>query len=305
MMCNMNIYVIIVVYKGCQWYERCFCSLRNATIPLNTIVIDNNSNDGTVEYIKENFPEIYLIELNNNIGFGRANNLGIRYALDHDCDYVFLLNQDTWIKPDSIEKLVSIAKQYPEYGILSPMHIRSDEQSLYIQIEDGSKDHGNQLLADCYFSKLKDVYSFKYINAAAWLITRKTLMTVGGFDPIFFLYAEDDNYLQRLSYHKLKLGLVPSAQIIHDHIIRERDDQNDFVEYRRLQYLLSQYTDITKPDISIRALMSNLRKLIISFLCVNKKKIITYYTNIRFISKNLRNIKYSRKINVKIGPSWL
>ena len=51
--------------------------------------------------------------------------------------------------------------------------------------------------------------------------------------------------------------------------------------------------------------MSNLRKLIISFLCVNKKKIITYYTNIRFISKNLRNIKYSRKINVKIGPSWL
>ena len=95
-----KIFVIIVTYKGNQWYERCFTSLRNSEYPVQTIVIDNASNDGTVEYIRENFPEIYLIESEENLGFGRANNIGMRYALDHGCDYVFLLNQDAWIKPE-------------------------------------------------------------------------------------------------------------------------------------------------------------------------------------------------------------
>ena len=90
----MKVFVIIVTYKGKRWYDRCFGSLRQSTIPLQTIVVDNASNDGTVDYIRENYPEIYLIESKENLGFGKGNNLGLRYALDHGCDYVFLLNQD-------------------------------------------------------------------------------------------------------------------------------------------------------------------------------------------------------------------
>ena len=304
-MCNMNIYVIIVVYKGCQWYERCFCSLRNATIPLNTIVIDNNSNDGTVEYIKENFPEIYLIELNNNIGFGRANNLGIRYALDHDCDYVFLLNQDTWIKPDSIEKLVSIAKQYPEYGILSPMHIRSDEQSLYIQIEDGSKDHGNQLLADCYFSKLKDVYSFKYINAAAWLITRKTLMTVGGFDPIFYHYEEDDDYLNRVLYHGLKVGIVPAARMVHDHREGSSALSNGQLTIRRQQYLLVRFTNLNEQESYAKYQCYQLRKVFGCFVRGHWLQMQIWWQDFRYLCKMKNRIIFSRDQNILKQNTWL
>ena len=91
---SKKIFVIIVTYKGHQWYERCFASLCNSEYPVQTIVIDNASNDGTVEYIRKYFPEIHLIESKENLGFGRANNIGMRYALDHGCDYVFLLNQD-------------------------------------------------------------------------------------------------------------------------------------------------------------------------------------------------------------------
>ena len=58
----MKIFAIIVTYKGQQWYDRCFTSLRNSSIPVQTIVVDNASDDGTVEYIRENFPEIHLIE---------------------------------------------------------------------------------------------------------------------------------------------------------------------------------------------------------------------------------------------------
>ena len=81
-----TISVIVVTYNGLQWYDRCFSSLRQSNVPVSTVVVDNASNDGTVAYIKEHFPEIHLIESDKNLGFGGANNIGIRYALDQGCD---------------------------------------------------------------------------------------------------------------------------------------------------------------------------------------------------------------------------
>ena len=111
---NVKLFVIVVTYKGKQWYDRCFVSLRESTLPVQTIVVDNASNDGTVEYIRAHFPEIHLIESKENLGFGRANNLGMRCALDQGCDYVFLLNQDAWVEPDTFEKMVAIHQQHKE-----------------------------------------------------------------------------------------------------------------------------------------------------------------------------------------------
>ena len=300
-----KIFVIIVTYKGHQWYERCFTSLRNSEYPVQTIVIDNASNDGTVEYIREQFPEIHLIESKENLGFGRANNLGMRYALDHGCDYVFLLNQDTWIEPNSISELVKIHQQYPEYGVLSPMHVTADKKALYIEIEDGKTNHANSLLGDCYFQSLKDVYTFKYINAAAWLMTRQTLETVGGFDPIFFLYGEDDNYLQRMEYHGVKLGLAPKIQITHDHQNGERNNTNENRQYRTIQSKLAEYTNILKP-LSIRGHLGYLyRKLLVSLFLFKKQSITQYIEEIKLLQKYKLQIQNSRKINSIKQPSWL
>ena len=113
---GIKLFAIVVTYKGYRWYERCFTSLRQSTIPVQTIVVDNASNDGTVEYIKEYFPEIHLIDSGENLGFGRANNIAMRYALDQGCDYVFLLNQDAWVEPDTFERLVKIHQRHPGYG---------------------------------------------------------------------------------------------------------------------------------------------------------------------------------------------
>ncbi len=300
-----KIFVIIVTYKGHQWYERCFTSLRDSEYPVQTIVIDNASKDGTVEYIREHFPEIHLIESKENLGFGRANNIGMRYALDHGCDYVFLLNQDTWIEPTSITDLVRIHQQYPEYGVLSPMHVTADKKGLYIEIEDGKTDHANSLLSDCYFQSLKDVYTFKYINAAAWLMTRKTLETVGGFDPIFFLYGEDDNYLQRMEYHGVKLGLAPKIRITHDHQKGERNNTNEYRLYRAEQSKLAEYTNILKPLFTNRYLFYLYRKLIVSLFLHDQSKTKQVKNEITFFKKYRKRIQLSRINNKQKGSSWL
>ena len=86
--------------------DRCFQSLRESTYPVTTIVIDNASGDGSADYIREHFPEVIVMESDKNLGFGNANNMGMKYAREHDCDYVFLFNQDTWVDANMMEKLV-------------------------------------------------------------------------------------------------------------------------------------------------------------------------------------------------------
>ena len=94
---SVKLFVIIVTYKGQQWYDRCFGSLRRSSIPVTPVVIDNASSDGSVAYIREHFPESVVFEESENLGFAKANNIGMRYALDQGADYVLLLNQDAWL----------------------------------------------------------------------------------------------------------------------------------------------------------------------------------------------------------------
>ncbi len=137
-----KVFVIVVTHKGKEWYDRCFLSLRESVLPVQTVVIDNASGDGSAGYIKENYPEIHIIESDKNLGFGAANNIGMRYAIDHGCDYCFLLNQDAWIESDTIAGLVNIAQANPEYGILSPVHLTKEkgniEKLLLIRLDDFS-----------------------------------------------------------------------------------------------------------------------------------------------------------------------
>ena len=222
---NFNITVIIVTYNGMRWYEKCFNSLRNSTIPLNTIVIDNNSSDNTIDYIKENYPEIHLVESDVNLGFGKANNVGLEYALKQDADYVYLLNQDAWLKSDTIEKMVQIAETQPEFGVVSPIHLSGDEKKIdFNQMYHLSPIYCPGMASDFFLQgKLKDkIYEIEFVNAAHWLISKKCVETVGGFSSLFFLYGEDNNYLNRAKYFGFKVGLYPHAFGIHDRFKEER-----------------------------------------------------------------------------------
>lgn len=299
----MKVFVIIVTYKGKQWYDRCFGSLRLSTIPVQTIVVDNASNDGTVEYIREHYPEIHLIESSENLGFGKANNLALRYALEQGCDYVFLLNQDTWIEPNAIEELVRLHQEYPTYGILSPMHVRPDGKSLYIQIEDGKTDHGNKLLADCYFNQLEDVYPFAYVNAAAWLLPRNTLEVVGGFDPIFAHYGEDNDYLNRMRYHGLSLGLCPKVRIVHDHQVIPNPLSGGRIFY--YQTLIVDLIDPNKEDYYSSYLRYLIRKRIVNVLRGNFEMARQWKEDYVYFKGKKAAIRNSRANNKLKQPTWL
>lgn len=299
-----NVFVIIVTYKGKHWYDKCFESLRNSTIPLQTIVVDNTPGDEDAEYIVTRFPEVHLIKTNENLGFGRANNLGMRYALDNGCDYVFLLNQDTWLEqPEAIERLVAIAEKHPEYGILSPMHLSADKKLVDMNIEYDDHSCSRALVSDLYCDCVKDIYPTDYINAAAWLLPRKTLETVGGFDPIFKHYEEDDNYLHRVLYHGLKVGLCPEAFIIHDH--PTSINETSISEQRLNQFLLVEWTDIRKPFTKGSYMRFYMRKLLINMLGGKWQRVKKYSHKIHYLCKMAKPVKEGRNVNMKKQASWL
>ena len=215
-----QILVIIVTYNAMPWAERCFTSLRQSAVPCDVIVIDNGSTDGSQKFIRTHFPETELVENKQNLGFGRANNIGLQKVLDEGYDYAYLLNQDAWVMPDTFERLIATSKAHPEYGVLSPMQLKADgqhfEERFGRNIISRRQDTAPFLIDDLYFQREEAVYEVSFVMAAHWMITSKCLKTVGGFSPTFPHYGEDDNYLNRTKYWKLKIGIVPSARAVHD-----------------------------------------------------------------------------------------
>jgi GT2 family glycosyltransferase len=213
----MKVFAIIVTYNGRAWIEKCVNSLWASTLSPEILVIDNASTDNTVAYIQQHFPEVRLIHSGANLGFGKANNIGMKLALDEGADYVFLLNQDAWIERDTINALISVHRLNSEYGIISPLHVNGDNTALeYKFIEYIQPSECPGLVSDFIMDRLKLIYQTTFVNAAAWLISKSCLETVGGFDPLYPHYGEDVDYIQRAKYFGYKTGIVPGTKMWHD-----------------------------------------------------------------------------------------
>jgi GT2 family glycosyltransferase len=216
-----QVFVIIVTYNGAKWIEKCICSVLNSTYPLQIVVVDNDSQDNSVALL-EQFTGIHLIKSDKNLGFGKANNLGINFALQNNADYVFLLNQDTWIFEDSIQKLIEVAVANLDFGIISPMHFSGDG----INLDESFKTYYNRKITKQENHNLTIV---PFVNAAAWLISKKCIENVGLFEPLYSHYGEDRNYVDRVLYHGFKTVIVENSKICHDRII-SRHFTKDFIQ---------------------------------------------------------------------------
>lgn len=238
----MKIYAIVAVYNGRQqnWIKECLDSITRSTLPVNIIAIDNGSTDGSVDFIQQNYKQVDLIRSDKNSGFGAANNIGIRKALDAGFDFLFLLNQDAYVFPDSIQQLIELHKQQPEYGILSPVHLADNgnviDKTFLRSITDLP---GNLFISDLILGqKLSKVYSFPFVNAAIWSISRKCIENVGGFDPIFLHYGEDADYCKRVLARNLLIGVSPEVRAVHN---RSQADSRRPIDAKKkllLSYLL-------------------------------------------------------------------
>lgn len=228
-MYEMNKYkvlVIIVTYNGMKWLERCLNSIVNSSIPLDCYIIDNGSTDGSQEFIQRNYPQFAFYQSLTNSGFGAANNIALEYALDNGYDYVYLLNQDAWVMPDTIGTLVEQHKQNPDFGVISPLQTNAEQTKLDRNFAVNSIAK-TPIISDFVFNNVKKIYEVESTMAAHWLISRECLLSVGGFSSLFRHYGEDDDYLLRVKYKGFKSAVVPSVIGVHDREFREVTKSKD------------------------------------------------------------------------------
>lgn len=296
----MRILVIIVTYNAMQWAERCFASLKNSTVRPDIFVVDNGSTDGTQAFIKAHYPEVMFHQSEENLGFGKANNMGLQYALDHNYDYVYLLNQDAWVMDDTFERLIEISKKYPEYGILSPFQMNADmkhiDRNFVVNV---LKWESNPDMCSIMYSQdFDDVYPVTEVMAAHWFMTRDCLCRVGGFSPSFRHYGEDGNYTDRVYYWGLKVGVVPAQKVVHDRGNREDNIENKmYLEYSNSIKALS------KPEVNYMKTLVFITCRIIILLFYFKSIVSLKYVYKIFVQYN--KIKSNRLISVNSACAFL
>lgn len=197
---------IVVTYNGMRWLQRCLDSVPAFA---DLYVFDNDSTDGSPDFVASRYPGAKLVRSAENLGFSKPNNVGFQYAIEKGYDYVYLLNQDAWLEPGSLEKLLAAAQAHPEYGVLSPL-----------QYQDGYEKLDKQF-GRLYKGGETQVVEVPRVMAAHWLVPVPVVEKMGLFEETLFpFYGQDDEWCQRLHFSGLKVGVCPQARAVHDRALR-------------------------------------------------------------------------------------
>lgn len=234
----MDISVIIVNYHCAPMTIDCIRSVFEKTqgVACEVIVVDNASGDGSVELLRETFGEqIKVIASDTNLGFGKANNLGAQHASGK---YLFLLNPDTILINDAISILSDYLKKHPDAGVAGGNLYARDMSpaSSFCRSFDDLKSERRRaswlyLIGSKAETKLRQKlripmpmkeFNFTdreetvaYIFGADMMMPRRVFEEVGGFDPDFFMYAEEEELTWRITQKGYRVVSVPQAKIIH------------------------------------------------------------------------------------------
>ncbi|MFA6307619.1 MAG: glycosyltransferase family 2 protein [Patescibacteria group bacterium] len=221
--------VIIVNWKVKNLLQTCINSILvyKDNYKIEIFVIDNDSGDGSVEMINKNYPEVKLIALDKNIGFGAANNLAIKQAR---ADYIFLLNPDTELTKDFFTKIFQYIQNNPNVDIVGPKIINDDgskqasvrrNPDLFSQIlvllkltniAGANKFLEHYFFKDFDYSQEQDV---DQIMGAAMFIKRSVFNKIAAFDENFFVWFEEVDLCTRAKAFGLNISYFPGAYIIH------------------------------------------------------------------------------------------
>jgi N-acetylglucosaminyl-diphospho-decaprenol L-rhamnosyltransferase len=217
-----DVSVVVVTYDAMPWIERCLDSVRGYEV----IVVDHGSTDGTLELVRERFPEARVIEQENR-GMGGGNNAGMRAS---DRPYTLLLNSDAWLVGDAVERLAGYLDGHPSVAVAGPR----------LQNPDGSLQRSVRgfptlwRLATEYFylrrlaprSNLLNAFyggGFRYdetsevetLYGAALLVRREAADQVGLFDEAFFMFSEESDWTYRFRQAGWGVAFVADAEVVH------------------------------------------------------------------------------------------
>ena len=259
---------IVVSYNTRDDLLRTLEALRaHATVPLETIVVDNASTDGTAEAVRARLPDVHLIANTANLGFSRANNLGLRAARG---ELVLVVNSDCEVRPGAVAALVAVLEARPDVAIVGPRTVGTDgalqvsfgpsltplaewrQGRLVRGVNAGDADALRRAAALAAEEREPD-----WVSASCFLARKSALDAVGGFDESFFLYEEDVDLCLRVRREGGRVLYTPRAEVVH-HLGRsmERAPERARLEYHRSHLRFYGKHNSVAERIALRAWMA-------------------------------------------------
>ncbi|MFX1570572.1 MAG: glycosyltransferase family 2 protein [Promethearchaeota archaeon] len=237
--------IILSNYNGIKHIKECFDSLLNLNYSnFEIILIDNHSQDKSVDFVRKNYPNVKIIENERDYGFSKANNIAATYAKGK---YIALLNIDTVVDANWLIRLVDVAESSNTIGItVSKMYYYHDKK--VINYAGGNCDRylkgvhiGDNKIDNKAYNTQREVF---FACGAAVLIKRELYKKIGLFDPLYYAYSEDLDLSWRTWLFGYKVVYVPTSFIYHKigQILGEKSPRKMFLsEKNRLRTLLKNY----------------------------------------------------------------
>lgn len=230
----MDVSVIIVSYNTKEVIRNCIRSIYNQTedVEFEVIAVDNASEDGSVQMIRDEFPEVIIIENSKNIGFGCANNVGAAKARGN---YLFFLNPDCLLLNNAVFMFYQFIVKNNKDGSIGAlggilldnnMNVTSSYQkfprildTIYYYL----KDYSNAILRKPtkqnwrinYIKSTDSMIEVEFVSGADLFVPARIFQLLNGFDENFFLYFEETDLQKRMEYIDLKRFIIKEPQIIH------------------------------------------------------------------------------------------
>ena len=214
---KQQVFVVIPTWNLRKVLIECLQSLlQSEGICFKTIVVDNASTDGTPEAIQMNFKKDVTVLLSeHNLGFAGAINMGVKFALDAGAEYIFILNNDTLMEPETLKNLAKLFECQDKVGIISPIIYYANPEDKIWNMGDRhligppltwhvTKQHFNQthLYVD-------------YVTGCAMMVRRNVFEQIGFFNEDYIMYFEDADFCFRAQAEGFKLLVTTEARLWH------------------------------------------------------------------------------------------
>lgn len=246
-----SVAIIILNWNGKEETLSCLSSvskLKKTNCVIAPVVVDNASTDDSVAVIRNDYPEITLLENTDNLGFAEGMNTGIRYAMEKKYDYVMILNNDTVLDEHLVVELVEMCENHPKAGIISPkIYFYPKTEFHYDRYKE--KDRGKVLwyaggvidwkniiashrgVDDVDTGQFDKEESIDFATGCCMLIKREVFDVVGLFDNDYFLYYEDNDFSLRVKRYGFQILFAPKAILWHKNAVSSGGSGSKLQDY--------------------------------------------------------------------------